>query len=461
MNRLLRNKKQVVAAVVVLATGVLCNPVVLVWAFSDSVGASLSPASLVFLLIFDFMCALIFLYLLAPEASRWKRRFLFSFVLFCLLLLSTEALLHILLRVFPNLLPERSSEPRINQSPYAGKEWADTLFSELERIRCDFDPVVMFTRRNIQGLWVNLDSEGARKTWNPPIEDSSTAVRQIYLFGGSVAFGWGSRDDYTIPSCLSRILHEKSSRHYRVRNYGQPGYVFQQELLKLLMLLRDGHRPDIVIFFHGANDISELSLSGKVGVNEYAEIIRNKVRQDDSGFLMPTLQRIQYGLKTYSRIYRSLDYIGTESQMRYTMRPTDRMSDPELHALVGQFTSDYIKTLNVLRHLSRGYHFQSYCLWQPLLCMDPTPTAEEWDTQRFPVLTNPTFRRLRTIIRDQLCADAGEGFYDFSNSLAGRTQTMYIDLGHLTEEGNRMVAENIYELLIQNGPDQDDTSAVP
>lgn len=50
-------------------------------------------------------------------------------------------------------------------------------------------------------------------------------------------------------------------------------------------------------------------------------------------------------------------------------------------------------------------------------------------------------------------------YRNISNDPAGRTTTLYIDTGHLTEDGNRMIAEKIVALLKQNPPEADHSGA--
>ena len=70
------------------------------------------------------------------------------------------------------------------------------------------------------------------------------------MFGGSACWGYGARDDYTMPSELSRRLNA-ATPHFHVYNYGEPGYTFTQGVLSLITRLQAGARPDYVIFYDG------------------------------------------------------------------------------------------------------------------------------------------------------------------------------------------------------------------
>ncbi|MBU0579537.1 MAG: hypothetical protein KKA19_00015, partial [Candidatus Margulisbacteria bacterium] len=74
---------------------------------------------------------------------------------------------------------------------------------------------------------------------------------EIWLFGGSTM--QGNHWQKTIPSKLASLLHLKN-KQYVVRNFGQPAFVFDQERILFLELLRKNTSPQIVIFYDGANE---------------------------------------------------------------------------------------------------------------------------------------------------------------------------------------------------------------
>ena len=71
------------------------------------------------------------------------------------------------------------------------------------------------------------------------------------MFGGSTMWGAGARDDYTIPSFLSKMLTQAFPGRIRVVNYGRSGFVSTQERILLFQALQHGCRPQIAIFYPG------------------------------------------------------------------------------------------------------------------------------------------------------------------------------------------------------------------
>ena len=65
------------------------------------------------------------------------------------------------------------------------------------------------------------------------------------MLGGSSLWGFGARDDQTIPSLLARRLHDRGVQ-VEVKNLSDLGYVSTQEVIGLLRELQGrlpaGHR---------------------------------------------------------------------------------------------------------------------------------------------------------------------------------------------------------------------------
>ena len=53
------------------------------------------------------------------------------------------------------------------------------------------------------------------------------------MLGGSSLWGFGARDDQTIPSLLARKLHERGLK-VEIKNLSELGYVSTQELIGLI-----------------------------------------------------------------------------------------------------------------------------------------------------------------------------------------------------------------------------------
>ncbi|MFO0967152.1 MAG: hypothetical protein U0793_16425 [Gemmataceae bacterium] len=99
---------------------------------------------------------------------------------------------------------------------------------------------------------------GRRHTTDQPTSYSDT----IYLVGGSTVFDQEVPDEWTIASCLQRLVNG-AGLSYRVENLGVPAMSAAQQTLRLARTeLRHG---DIVLFYDGVNDVYYPVYHGQTG----------------------------------------------------------------------------------------------------------------------------------------------------------------------------------------------------
>ena len=133
---------------------------------------------------------------------------------------------------------QRELDDRRDLIVYQNQEWASAYYDEIAKMEVDFDPLVGWRPKKIQGQYVNVDADGIRKTWNSSLDSQNGKVVKIFMFGGSALWGAGARDEFTIPSLLSKLLNSDSEKiRYEVTNYGQSGYVSLQEIQAVRRLL--------------------------------------------------------------------------------------------------------------------------------------------------------------------------------------------------------------------------------
>src|SRR5262249_54558306 len=115
-------------------------------------------------------------------------------------------------------------------------------------------PYVYWRHASHRGEHINIDDAGIRRTWAAPESgDPKQARPKVFLFGGSTMWGVPVRDDFTIPSAVAKKLAGKGAPA-DVTNFGETAYVSTQEVMTLVLELRKGHVPDVVVFYDGVND---------------------------------------------------------------------------------------------------------------------------------------------------------------------------------------------------------------
>lgn len=346
---------------------------------------------------------------------------------------------------------QESRDSRLSFPGFKDTEWAAEVLKIFDKDivpYIKFDPYVVWSVKDFRSQYVNVDSLGRRKTWNPDFENKKPT--KVYFFGGSTAFGGGARDEYTIASYLSRFLNEKDSR-FIVWNYGQPAYRSEQELLKLQSLLLQGNRPDYVIFYHGHNDVTASYVIGDANGLIEEESIRKKFEATDA-------QSISRGIEGLVKKYcksclvvvrggKTLWFKLSGANPHPTVGST--FDEAQLDALAGEVVDRQKAFLDFLDYLSRNYGFRYSVFWQPTL-LGSESVAEEAVLEKTDfMLADAGFRSLYKKVHEGINKIRAQDFYDISDVLDRRTSQLYYDNVHITEEGNEIVAKKIFEILKQ------------
>ena len=88
---------------------------------------------------------------------------------------------------------------------------------------------------------------------------------RIFTFGGSTMWSFGERDDHTIASYLSKLLHAWGYR-VQVTNCGESTYVNTQAVIALLRNIHCGEVPDLALFYDSHNNVSTSAGNRKAGI---------------------------------------------------------------------------------------------------------------------------------------------------------------------------------------------------
>ena len=262
------------------------------------------------------------------------------------------------------------------------------------------------------------------------------------MFGGSAAWGYGARDDYTIASQLSRRLNAQEPR-FRVYNFGEPAYTFTQGLLYVNHPTAGRPRPDYVIFYDGFNDVYGAYQSGQPGTLHNVAQVRQKLESKPRQIYWKAVKDwLQEHIYLYNRVFLPSTFLRRKNSGK--SGPT--LNDQELKALAAGLVQHYARSQVLLDHLAQAYGFKYACFWQPALFTEAKVLPQE--TRVDVRLEDKNFARLYQFTNQYLAEHPlPKHFYNLSEVISGRTQPAYLDLVHLTEEGYGMVAARLEKLL--------------
>ena len=326
--------------------------------------------------------------------------------------------------------------PAVSGNPaYRGVSWGADYWREW-RMACRVPERLRYTG---EGVWhlepfagraINIGGDGLRRTANTACGDGAP---RIMMFGGSMLWGHGAPDELTIPSLVAERFR-RDGRPACVTNHGEWGATSRSALIELLRELRRPEvRPDAVVFYAGSYDVKEafFRATGAAGSEIEAAILAGEARR------------------------RSGDELFSGSALARVLRPSPRDEVPRrLPATAVEEAGE--EAVRVVAEIQRGvgalasaYGFRPLFVWHPYVLSGEKPRTPEEEAlvrevdHEFPDIA-AAIRGAYRVAHER----RAPGFHDLSDVFAARSETLFIDAGHLTPAGNEIVAGRLYEILI-------------
>ncbi|AXG69423.1 hypothetical protein KORDIASMS9_01645 [Kordia sp. SMS9] len=309
------------------------------------------------------------------------------------------------------------------------------IHRELREQDMAWEPYLHYRFKPMQGKHNTIYENGLRKTANPSLKDSATAIK-VFCFGGSTMYSSGARDEYTIPSELSKIIHKTfPNQNVEVTNFGCHGYTRATENIQLQRELIKNNIPDIVIFYDGVNEVISGHQNNEAGAPTNAYNRKREFKLAHS-----YKKRIRLFL-TSSNLYRLITTIQRKLFSGSIYAQMSARSD----ALSEAIAKNYIGLVKVSKSLEAAYGFKVFNFMQPNIYSKKNLTEIEEvyhkDQYHYENLYRLSYENVRT--DSLMITDAT--FVDISNVFDTTNKAIYFDFCHTGEYGNQLVAEEIFK----------------
>jgi lysophospholipase L1-like esterase len=308
---------------------------------------------------------------------------------------------------------------------YAKVSWAKTHFSEWQSLSTNYVSFIGWRRKLFSGQTINISgSYHQRRTVGNPDPEKPT----VYFFGGSTMWGTGADDASTIPSLFMQISG------FAAENFGETAYTAHQSLIMLMQLLEDGRRPDIVVFYDGANDANKC----RSELTPWSDLHEADIQ---SALDLRASERT--GL---SNLLRPLQHV---AQRTASLLPGSTKLDCHSNSVKAQrIANNLVADWTVAKELVESYKGKFVGILQPVRhfshtrdLADSNPWGQEWAN---PNAWDPGYEAIYPLIKKQIINK--HGFYDLTGVL-NRDEYIYIDWCHLSPNGNRYMAEEIFKIM--------------
>jgi len=131
---------------------------------------------------------------------------------------------------------------------------------------------------------------------------------------------------------------------------------------------------------------------------------------------------------------------------------TDKTMGIDPGPLSDSVVEKYISNYKIVHALAREYGFKSLFFWQPFITDgDKSLTAEEQEMKRG---MDPALIELYGSVyrRVQQAAEKYEDLYDMANVFDEYEPLVWIDIAHVTPEGNRLIAQKMVQVIMDRHP---------
>lgn len=346
-----------------------------------------------------------------------------------------------------------AEEPR---SPFDGTAWASDYWRDHAREEeVIWAPYVYLRNPTFQGRYISVDSAGHRVT--PQTASKGTRTIRVFFMGGSTTFGWFQRAEHTIPAEAGRRLQALlgDSARVEVTNFGVPGHTFTQEILELLLQLRAGARPDVVVFYDGINDVMATVQNGRGGFpqnesNRADDFIRGRELLAENPPVIADLRagrRLVLSAMLPLRLVRRILALNFVQRLRAIKSPPSSPPEESLaHSIVHMHTGN----ARIVETLAASYGFQPIYIWQPALLSTHKrlTSREKWLHRRPPREITDLHMAVPALIGPAMAPIAGDRFIDATDIFNDDTLEVFVDpFGHTYERATPRIVDELMPAL--------------
>ena len=360
----------------------------------------------------------------------------------------------------PSEQPEQlvgEGKARETVSYYASQDWAERFWYEFRLSRNQkFYPYIGWRRAPFKGETIEIDRNGVRLT---PGADCSAKSFKVFTFGASEMWGTGSPSWGTIPAHLQKGLEKVRQGPVCVTNFAESAYVSMQDVIMLLMELRSGNIPNVVLFYTLADDIYSAYQSGRPGVLENLDQIaaRFEGRLEQPKFTFVDRLKSTYSYALIDQFMRKLTIANPQQKgpaasklVTYESRGVDAAT---LSDLIAQ---DYFGNYKIVSALAQEYGFKYFFFLPPTITLGNKPLTSEEQEMKQREESEAALHKLSTAVYHALEKESSkyQNFYSMVHILDRYDSLMWIDGGHVTPIGNQVIAEGMLTVIQARSSDE-------
>jgi hypothetical protein len=299
-----------------------------------------------------------------------------------------------------------------------------------------FENFTHFKEAPFQGSYVNVDPMGFRVSANQaPWPPDKKKYFNIFLYGGSTAFGYGVPDGETVASHLQDTLFDLGRKEgIRVYNFGRGHYYSTQERILFEQTLLSGALPDMALFMDGLNEFFYYGDNGTA------------VSSDFEKLLAGDLQRLWLkDLRKKSPLWRMLRNTRKEIKRAVTGKGASRKSEKYSGydaSVLEEAIHRYGMNKSLIEAVAAFFGISTVFVWEPVSSYRYDPAHHPFAKEGF---RRHSYTRFGYPLMEGFLAShhLGNNFIDSACILEGADEPLFVDLVHFSPRLSKLLAHYI------------------
>jgi hypothetical protein len=310
-----------------------------------------------------------------------------------------------------------------------------------------YEPLTQFKERPFQGRFVNVTEAGFRVSKDQGPWPPDPVNYNIFLFGGSTAFGYGLPDDQTIASYLQDYLREAAGHSVRLYNFGRSSYISTQERVLLEQLYLSGVVPDMALFFDGLNEFA--FPDGPVETPRLVAVFDTKQGWVDRWELIDRLP-----MTRLARFLRRVVVNRVTNRARVdpqNAEPVAAINDGKYHdsEVIARVIDRYLENQRLIEAVSRVHGTSAVFVWQPIPLYKYDLSHHLFATGDFG--SNAFARYGYQYMERRARESPAKNFLWCADMQEGLAEPLYVDKVHYTAKMSRLLASMIGGEMVRRG----------
>jgi hypothetical protein len=343
---------------------------------------------------------------------------------------------------------EREENLREKVSYYLSQGWAEQYWYEFGQARRQrYYPYIGWRRAPFKGETIEIDQNGVRVT---PGADCSATSFKVFTFGASEMWGTGSPNWYTIPANVQKGLEKLRQGPVCVMNFAESAYVSMQDVIMLLMQLRSGNVPDLVLFYNIGGDVYAAYQSGRAGVLQNLDQLAARFEGRREPYTFVDWLR---STSSYALIDKLMDALTIANPQQEEPTPSKLLTYEsmgiDVATLSAAIVQHYLGNTKIVSGLAQKYGFKYFFFLPPRIFRGNKSLTSEEQQMKHRTENNTAFYKLYTAVYQTLERESSQhqNLYSMVHIFDHYDSLIWIDAAHVTPIGNQVIAESMLDVI--------------